>query len=469
MRIRLFFAALLACFSLPFAFGQQSAAVQQLEMAQQLLDENRHLTAIKVSKQAYLSAERIGNGTLMAHAKTMEAFAIAGPAPERLNKREKRRTLRVVKDAQSRLSSTGQDSLLLLVNRLERRIEGKEVRKVEPGGLAQVRPGVKDLVKREMRKLQSIGDTLSVLQAETERFQRKIDSLTLEQTQQQLLLAMQQKVLDSVSMERLADSLIVVQQEQELQTKQAQLELRRTQRNRSLILAGAIVIIAAVLSLLYFNSRRKNRTIQHERQRSDGLLLNILPASVAEELKTKGKAAARHYDEVTVLFTDFKDFSLVTKNLSPQELVEALDRCFRAFDGIAEQHGLEKIKTIGDAYMCAAGLPEPSEDQAKRAVRAALDMQAWLSKADKLPFPGARIGLHTGPVVAGVVGAQKFAYDIWGDTVNIASRVESKGKIGRVNISQATYERVNDEFACTSRGKMPAKGVGEVEMYFVDS
>jgi len=282
------------------------------------------------------------------------------------------------------------------------------------------------------------------------------------------MLARQQQALDSIAMVRLADSLIVEQQEQEIQTKQAQLELRRTQRNRSLILTGAIIIIAAVLFLLYFNSRRKNRTIQHERQRSDSLLLNILPASVAEELKTNGTAAARHYDEVTVLFTDFKDFSRVTKNLSPQELVEALDRCFRAFDEIAERHNLEKIKTIGDAYMCAAGLPEPSEDQAKCAVRAALDMQSWLAQADDLPFPGARIGLHTGSVVAGVVGARKFAYDIWGDTVNLASRIESKGEIGRVNISQATYERVNGEFHCTSRGMVPAKGVGQVEMYFVD-
>jgi class 3 adenylate cyclase len=468
MSIRLFFAALLLSLSLSLAFGQQSVTVQQLEMTQQLLDENRHLTALQVSKQAYYSAERMGNSTLMAHAKAMEAFAMAGPAPERLNNRKKRRTLRVVNDAQSQLSSVGEDSLLLLVNRLERRIEGKEVKKVEPGGLAQVRPGAIELAKKAKQILSSTVDTISVLKADRERFRKKVEALTLEQAQQDLILALQQQTLDSIATARMADSLILAQQEQELQTKQAQLELRRTQRNRSLILAGAIIIIAAILFLLYFNSRRKNRTIQHERQRSDNLLLNILPASVAEELKTNGTAAARHYDEVTVLFTDFKDFSRVTKDLSPQELVEALDRCFRAFDEIAERHGLEKIKTIGDAYMCAAGLPEPSEDQAKRAVRAAQDMQAWLSKAKDLPFPGARIGLHTGPVVAGVVGARKFAYDIWGDTVNLASRLESKGEIGRVNISQSTYEQVKDQFNCTSRGKVPAKGVGEVEMYFVE-
>lgn len=440
----------------------------QLDMAQQLLDENRHLTALKVSKQALFSAERQGNSRLMAHAKAMEAFSMAGPAPSRLDRRRERRTLRVVAEAQKQLRRVGEDSLLLLVNRLERKINGTEVATVNPGGLAQVRPGLSDLVEREVRQLRKIGDTISVLKAEKERFEKEVATLSLEQAQQELLLAKQQQAIDSISVDRLQDSLTVAHQEQELQTQQAQLELQRTQRDRSLILAGAIVVIASVLFLLYFNSRRKNRVIQHERKRSDELLLNILPASVAEELKAHGKAVARQYEEVTVLFSDFKDFSKVTKDLSPQELVEALDRCFRSFDEIASRHGLEKIKTIGDAYMCAAGLPEPSDKQAEKAVSAALEMQNWLSQTAGLPFQGARIGLATGPVVAGVVGARKFAYDIWGDTVNLAARVESKGEIGKVNVSQTTYELVKDIFVCTSRGKLPAKGIGEVEMYFVE-
>ncbi|NBC09364.1 MAG: hypothetical protein GVY26_19415 [Bacteroidetes bacterium] len=455
----------LVALALPIQAGAQTET--QLKMTQQLLDENRHVTALQVSKQAFFSAERQGNSIHMAHAKALEAFAMAGPAPDRLNRRRKRRTLRVVEEAQDRLRSVGADSLLLLVNRLDRKIKGEEVKKVGPGGLAQVRPRASDLIERQVKKLRKIGDTISVLQTEKERFEREVDALNDEQARQDLLLAKQQQAIDSISMARLEDSLTVTRQEKELQAQQAQIELQRTQRDRSLILAGAIIIIAAILFLLYFNSRRKNRVIQRERKRSEELLLNILPLSVAEELKTHGEAAARHYEEVTVLFSDFKDFSKVTKDLSPQELVEALDRCFRQFDEIAARHGLEKIKTIGDAYMCAAGLPEPVERQAQRAVQAALEMQAWLAQATDLPFPGARIGLHTGPVVAGVVGARKFAYDIWGDTVNLASRLESKGAIGKVNISQATYELVKRDFDCESRGKLPAKGVGEVEMYFV--
>ena len=447
----------------------QAQAKKQLGMAQQLLDKNRHVTALQVSKQAFFSAERKGNSIDMAHAKAMESFAMAGPAPGRLNRGRKRRILRVLADAQDRLRSVGADSLLLLVNRLERKINGEEVAEVGPGGFAQVRPQVSDWVEREVRQLRKIGDTISVLQAEKDRFERKVNTLNLEQAQQELMLFKQKQAIDSISFARLEDSLTVARQEQELQANKAQLELQRTQRDRSLILAGAIVVIAAILLLLYFNSRRKNQVIQHERKRSDELLLNILPLSVAEELKTDGAAAARYYKDVTVLFSDFKDFSKVTKNLSPQELVEALDLCFRQFDEITARHGLEKIKTIGDAYMCAAGLPEPAANQAPRAVQAALDMQAWLAQAEDLPFRGARIGLHTGPVVAGVVGARKFAYDIWGDTVNIASRLESKGEVGRVNISQATYELVKQDFACESRGGLPAKGVGEIEMYFVQS
>lgn len=204
------------------------------------------------------------------------------------------------------------------------------------------------------------------------------------------------------------------------------------------------------------------------------LLLNILPSETAQELKEKGYATPHFYDSATMLFTDFIGFTKIAEGLSPQDLVSELNACFVAFDEIIERHSLEKIKTIGDAYMCAGGLPVPNSTHALDAVRAALEIQQYIQQfninqqARGLAPWDIRIGLHTGPVVAGVVGRKKFAYDVWGDAVNIASRMESCGEAGRVNISQATYSMVKDHFACTYRGKVSAKNKGEVDMYFVE-
>nr|MBP6697335.1 adenylate/guanylate cyclase domain-containing protein [Flavobacteriales bacterium] len=228
-------------------------------------------------------------------------------------------------------------------------------------------------------------------------------------------------------------------------------------------------------------------------RRSDELLLNILPEEVAEELKSKGHADAKHFDNVTILFTDFKGFTSVAEQLSPTELVEELNTCFKAFDGIITARGIEKIKTIGDAYMCAGGLPVPSSSTPAGVVQAALEMQAFMiarkqeRDAQGKPAFEMRVGIHTGPVVAGIVGVKKFAYDIWGDPVNIASRMESSGEVGQVNISESTYALVKHVvvssqlsgtggqlttdnrqlFVFTPRGKVQAKGKGEMEMYFV--
>ncbi|MBK6830929.1 MAG: hypothetical protein IPG92_09445 [Flavobacteriales bacterium] len=183
--------------------------------------------------------------------------------------------------------------------------------------------------------------------------------------------------------------------------------------------------------------------LRHEKERSDELLRNILPDEVAEELKAKGHADAKHFDNVTILFTDFKGFTEASEKLSPQELVEELNTCFKAFDGIITARGIEKIKTIGDAYMCAGGLPVPSSSTPAGVVHAALEMQAFMiarkkeRDAARMPFFEMRVGIHTGPVVAGIVGVKKFAYDIWGDTVNTASRMESSGEVGQVNISES--------------------------------
>jgi class 3 adenylate cyclase len=219
------------------------------------------------------------------------------------------------------------------------------------------------------------------------------------------------------------------------------------------------------------------RTLQVSLQKVEieKLLLNILPQETARELREKGHATPKLYESVSMMFTDFKDFSKIAEGLSPQELVAELNACFVAFDEITEKYNLEKIKTIGDSYMCAGGIPISNDTHAVDAILAGLEIQEYIRKKNEnrinegiQPW-GVRIGIHTGPVVAGVVGRRKFAYDIWGDAVNIASRMESCGEIGMVNISATTYGLVKNHFNCIHRGKISAKNKGEIDMYFVES
>lgn len=215
-------------------------------------------------------------------------------------------------------------------------------------------------------------------------------------------------------------------------------------------------------------------SIRRGKKRSDELLLNILPEETARELKAKGKAEARLYDQVTVLFTDFKGFTELSAILPPRELVAMIDECFSAFDDIVGRYGVEKIKTIGDAYMAVGGLPTANNTHARDVVSAALDIRQWMAgfqerrAAKGLPAPGVRLGVHSGPVVAGIVGSRKFQYDIWGDTVNTASRMESHGEISQVNVSAATRSLLGDAFVCRSRGRLPVKGKGELDMFIVE-
>jgi class 3 adenylate cyclase len=218
----------------------------------------------------------------------------------------------------------------------------------------------------------------------------------------------------------------------------------------------------------------EEQKLREEKKRSDSLLLNILPEEIANELKQFGKSYARNHAEVTIFFADIKGFSSIAENLSAEELVMQLDECFRAFDKIIEKHGLEKIKTLGDAYICACGLPTPVHENAIKTVNAAIDMLDFLKgfniskKIQDLPAFEFRVGIHTGPVVTGVVGLKKFTYDIWGDTVNMAARMEQHGEPGRINISENTYELIKNKFTCTPRGKIQAKNKGEIDMYFVE-
>lgn len=214
--------------------------------------------------------------------------------------------------------------------------------------------------------------------------------------------------------------------------------------------------------------------LREEKKKSDDLLLNILPAEIADELKEKGSAVARDYDKVTVMFTDFKDFTKISEQLTPAALVKEIDFCFRAFDHIIQKYGIEKIKTIGDAYMCVGGLPIPNSNHAINTVKAAIEIRNFMKmhnqeKAAKGEHQfRIRIGIHTGSVVAGIVGIKKFAYDIWGDTVNIASRIESSGEADKINISESTFELVKNDFKCSYRGKIEAKNKGQIDMYFVE-
>ena len=220
--------------------------------------------------------------------------------------------------------------------------------------------------------------------------------------------------------------------------------------------------------------RGANVQLHSEKKKAEDLLLNILPAEIAEELKEHGTSKARRYPSITVMFTDFKNFTRVSEELTPEQLVKEIDHCYRAYDDIIGQFGLEKIKTMGDSYICAGGLPEMNFTHPEDVVGAALAIRDFMDNYStdrksrgEVTFE-IRIGVHTGPAVAGIVGAKKFAYDIWGDSVNLAARMESSGQTGKVNISHGTYQMVKDKFLCTYRGKVDAKNKGEIDMYFAE-
>lgn len=266
----------------------------------------------------------------------------------------------------------------------------------------------------------------------------------------------------------------------EVSQKQIEVDLlnQRQKTQRIIVIATAIALF--LIGLLAFGLYRRNRyirktkrIIEREKDRSEQLLLNILPEDTAAELKQNGSVKAKKFESVTVLFTDFEGFTHYAENLPPEKLVESIDYYFTRFDEIMEKFGLEKIKTVGDAYMCAGGLPFPSDDHACRMMQAAFEIRDFVEDAkthqtlEETRF-NIRIGIHTGPVVAGIVGTKKFSYDIWGDTVNVASRMESMSIPGKINISQNTYNLVKSDYLCEYRGEILVKNRGKIKMYFVD-
>jgi adenylate cyclase len=257
--------------------------------------------------------------------------------------------------------------------------------------------------------------------------------------------------------EQLSDSLKYAQ-------KEIVTESRIQKQQVGLISAAGILLLIIVLMIVVVRGKK----------RSDELLLNILPYETAQELKQRGKAETKNFDSVTVLFTDFKGFTTISETLTPKELITEIDTCFKGIDRIMDKYGIEKIKTIGDAYMAAGGLPKENKSHPIDVVMAAEEILVFMDQLKQerihknLPYFEIRVGIHTGPVIAGIVGIKKFSYDIWGDTVNTASRMESSGEVNRINLSGATYALIKDQYACEYRGKVEAKNKGKIDMYFLE-
>jgi adenylate cyclase len=277
---------------------------------------------------------------------------------------------------------------------------------------------------------------------------------------------------DSVNNIKSVQKMADLRTDYEVAQKQVEVDLLNQEKRNQHIIVISLLIILGLATIILVTLYWFYRIISKEKKRSESLLLNILPAETARELKRNGRVEAVKFDQVTVLFTDFVEFSKYAEYVEPEQLVRSIDFYFKGFDEITTKYGLEKIKTIGDSYMCACGLPTANHAHARNVVQAAREMielvRTELHAADTLSHFDIRIGIHTGPVVAGIVGIKKWQYDIWGDTVNIASRMESMSQHGRINLSETTYNKIKDEFNCEYRGEIEVKNRGSLKMYFLN-
>ncbi|HLP95705.1 MAG TPA: adenylate/guanylate cyclase domain-containing protein [Saprospiraceae bacterium] len=480
---------------------KQAKGAQKIELLIALADAQMYAgaleNAIKTADKAEDLAEDLKLPELRANALNREGKALLLAGKKRPEQKFEQ-SLKVLRDIRSNNKSLAMDNLENMRSiarksgktQEEQLIEAQIVRLKSGGTLSDAPVESKQEMQKELtatqRQLlenqQRFRDAQSKMLEESKALQEELaareaelEQMTQEQMKTSMILMQQKLLLDSVYYTRGMDSLAV---------SNANLALREAESNRKFnySIIGVLLLIAGGSLFSFLRARQnarileeKNKTIREEQQRSDNLLLNILPTLVADELKRQGRTKARYFEDVGVLFADFVGFSKIAEKLTPQQLVSELDTCFQKFDEIIARYGLEKIKTIGDAYMCAGGLPDGGGSQLKEIVAAAMDMQAWLAQwndeRDKkgLPRFDARIGVHKGPVVAGVVGSKKFAFDIWGDTVNIAARVEQAGEGGRINISGEVYQLVKDAYPCHYRGKIAAKNKGEIDMYFVEN
>jgi adenylate cyclase len=332
------------------------------------------------------------------------------------------------------------------------------------------------LYKKQMsKKTEMLEDSVSGLQT-------KVDESNTEIEQKNSDLKKQETAIDSLTTEQLQSQLNI--KDLELTNKLSELELKSAENRRNLLLFVLALVLVGVVFIVrgYFSKRKsvrllrqKNYEVVMAKQKSDELLLNILPESIADELKEFGRTTPNRHENATVMFTDFKGFTKYSEKNSPMELVHLVDHYFRAFDKIVAKYHIEKIKTIGDAYMCVCGIPSPNENHAGNMIRAAFEFHEFVNQtaAEKqkqnLPYLEMRIGIHSGPLVAGVVGSRKFAYDVWGDTVNIAARMEQSGEPGTINVSETVYALARNDFDFIHRGEIEAKNKGKLKMYFVNA
>ncbi|MCF8277324.1 MAG: tetratricopeptide repeat protein [Flavobacteriales bacterium] len=338
----------------------------------------------------------------------------------------------------------------------QRFTEAKQL--IEQGVSTALKLGHKEHIRDGYHQMSILDSAMNNMAAALEHYKLFVlykDSIFNETSSEQLA-----EMETRFETERKEQQIVLLNKDKEIKDKE--ISEQKVLRNAAL-LGFFIMLLSASVFLL-----QRNR-IKKEKEHSEELLLNILPYETAQELKSKGSADAKMIDMATVLFTDFKGFTALSEQLTPQQLVAEINECFSEFDRICERHNIEKIKTIGDAYMAAGGLPTANSTHAIDVVQAAIEIRDFMAKRNRTGNSRfeIRIGVHTGPVVAGIVGIKKFQYDIWGDTVNIASRMESSGEVGKINISEFTYGLVKDAFMCEYRGEVEAKGKGMMRMYFV--